>query len=594
MKILKNLFSLLSRNEIGYAALLLILIVIMALLEMIGVASILPFISVLSDPNIIETNIYLKFIFQKLKLFGYHTKQEFLFLLGIFVFLTLIISLSFKALTTYVQIRFVYMQEYNIAKRLFESYLKQPYAWFLSRNSSDLVKNLTSEVQQIALSGLGPIVELISKGFIIFAIIILLILVDPKTALISGFLLALTYSMIFFLIRKYISSLGLNRLKNNQLRFKTLSEGLGGVKEVKLGGHENFFLNLFSRAAQNYAKTQASSFVIGLLPRYILEALAFGGILILILLNIFQGSNFKDLLPILSLYVFAGYRLLPAFQQVYVSFTQLTFIKSSVDKISKDLKTINLINSNLTQEKINFSKNISLKKVFFNYPNSKHYALKDINLNIPAKSKVGIIGPTGSGKTTLIDIILGILTPSKGTLEVDGKVINNHNYRSWYTNIGYVPQNIFLSDDTIASNIAFGMDKKKIDMKQVIKVAKIAKLHDFINSDLPENYQTLIGERGVRLSGGQIQRIAIARALYHDPKILILDEATSSLDNFTEFDVMQSIDNLSKEITVIMIAHRLNTVKNCDIIFKIEKSYLTGYGSFEEIIKKQNLKKYLI
>ena len=233
---------------------------------------------------------------------------------------------------------------------------------------------------------------------------------------------------------------------------------------------------------------------------------------------------------------------------------------------------------------MSLNKKINLKNIHYNYPNTSRSALKDINLIIPAKSTVGLIGPTGCGKTTTIDIILGLLEAQKGTLEVDGKVITKQNSRSWQRSIGYVPQHIFLSDNTVSANIAFGEDPRSINQKAVEKATKIANLHNFVIDELSNHYQTTIGERGVRLSGGQRQRIGIARALYHNPQVLILDEATSALDNQTEKAVMDAVNNLSKNITIILIAHRLNTVKNCDIIFKLDKGQLVAQGTYDEII----------
>jgi ABC-type multidrug transport system fused ATPase/permease subunit len=227
-----------------------------------------------------------------------------------------------------------------------------------------------------------------------------------------------------------------------------------------------------------------------------------------------------------------------------------------------------------------------LKNIYYNYPNTSRTALKDVSFSIPAKTTVGLVGATGSGKTTTVDIILGLLEPQKGTLEVDGTVIKSQNSRSWQKSIGYVPQNIFLADDTVAANIAFGVDTKDINQDVVEKVAKIANLHNFVIEELNDQYQTTIGERGVRLSGGQRQRIGIARALYHNPQILILDEATSALDNQTEQAVMEAVNNLSKNVTIILIAHRLNTVKNCDIIYKLDKGRLIGKKTFDEIINE--------
>ena len=237
---------------------------------------------------------------------------------------------------------------------------------------------------------------------------------------------------------------------------------------------------------------------------------------------------------------------------------------------------------------LTFSKEIVLKNIFYNYPNASITALKDINLKIPAKNTIGFIGKTGSGKTTAIDIILGLLDPQKGKLQVDEKIITKENSKAWQGLIGYVPQHIYLSDDTVSANIAFGVNSNDINQKAVEKASKIANLHQFVLDELPNKYQTTIGERGVRLSGGQRQRIGIARALYHDPKLLVLDEATSALDNQTEQAVMDAVNNLNKDITIILIAHRLDTVKNCNIIFKLDKGRLVGQGTYNELINNKN------
>ena len=275
--------------------------------------------------------------------------------------------------------------------------------------------------------------------------------------------------------------------------------------------------------------------------------------------------------------------MLPALQQIYGSFTQLAFVGPSVNKLYEDLKNLKPINTNQDQGVLPLNKKISLKNIYYNYPNTSQVALEGINISISAKSIVGIIGPTGSGKTTTVDIILGLLEAQKGTLEVDEKIITKQNSRSWQRSIGYVPQHIYLFDDTVAANIAFGVEPKDIDQEAVEKACRVANLHNFITDELPKKYQTITGERGIRLSGGQRQRIGIARALYHNPKVLILDEATSALDNKTEKAVMDAVNNLNKEITIILITHRLNTVKNCDVIFKLEKGQLVGQGTYEEL-----------
>tara|TARA_A100001011_G_scaffold272949_1_gene282273 strand:- start:25132 stop:26916 length:1785 start_codon:yes stop_codon:yes gene_type:complete len=571
MEIFKKFISLLTPHERFRAFLLLIMIMIMAIIDMIGVASILPFIAVLSNPNIIETNNIISSMYKFSHNFGVENSQQFLFILGILVFVLLVFSLFFKALTTYAQVRFVQMREYSISRRLVEGYLNQPYSWFLNRHSADLGKTILSEVSVVIGNGIFPLMELISKGIVVIALITLLILVDPKIAVIVGLSLSAVYLLIFYLVRKFLNRIGKERLNSNKMRFTTVSEAFGASKEVKIGGLEELYINRFSTFAKNFAQSQASSQVISQLPRFILEAVAFGGIMLIILFMMLRTGEFNNSLPIISLYVFAGYRLMPALQSIYASFTSLTFVGPSIDTLDKDLKNLDKVYLEKKNEVIKFNKLISLKSICYTYPNTTKTVLKNISINIASKSKVAFIGTTGSGKTTIIDIILGLLDPQKGSLEVDNKKITKQNLRSWQQIIGYVPQHIYLSDDTIAANIAFGLNTNDIDKHRVEKVSKIANLHEFVTNELPNNYQTFVGERGVRLSGGQRQRIGIARALYNNPKLLILDEATSALDNETEKSVMDALNNLHKDITIILIAHRLNTVKNCDIVFKLDK-----------------------
>lgn len=583
MQTFKKLLFLLTPLERKRAGLLLIMILIMALLEMIGVASILPFVTVLTNPDLVETNFILSKIFQISSAFGVENTQQFIFSLGILVFILLTISVSFKVLTIYTQVRFTEMCQYSIGKRLIEGYLYKPYSWFLSRHSADFGKTILSEVSAIVTNGINPIMELISKGMIIIALVTLLLIADPKLALTVGLALPAIYVLIFSFVRKYLKNFGEESLKNNQLRFMTVSEAFGAIKEVKVGGLEETYIKIFSNSAQIYARTQTSARVISQFPRFIIEVIFFGSILLMMFYIMSQTGSLNAALPIISLYAFASYRLMPALQQVYGSFTQLTFVGPSLDKVYDDFKNFKPFNKNQDQEILTINKKITLKNIYYNYPNSSKTVLKDINLSIPSKSTVGFVGVTGSGKTTMVDIILGLLQPKKGILETDEKVITKQNLVSWQRLIGYVPQHIYLSDDTVAANIAFGVEPKDINQDMVEKASKIANLNKFVMDELPKQYQTTIGERGVRLSGGQRQRIGIARALYHNPQVLILDEATSALDNQTEQVVMDAIDNLNKEITIILIAHRLSTVKNCDIIYLLDKGQIKDQGTFKEL-----------
>jgi len=323
--------------------------------------------------------------------------------------------------------------------------------------------------------------------------------------------------------------------------------------------------------------------VIRQLQRFVLEAIAFGGMLLVVLYLMTQSSSFASALPIIALYAFAGYRLMPALQQIYGAVIQLRFAGAALDALHADLMSLQPARPSPSQDALPFGQVIMLNKVQYRYPNAPRPALKNLTLAIPARATVGLVGATGSGKTTTVDLILGLLEPQEGTLEVDGKVIAEHNKRAWQRTIGYVPQQIYLADDTVAANIAFGLDAKDINYAAVERAARIANLHDFVLNELPQKYQTTVGERGVRLSGGQRQRIGIARALYHNPQVLILDEATSALDNLTEKAVMEAVHNLGHEITIILIAHRLSTVKACDQIFLLEKGELKAQGKFDEL-----------
>jgi ABC-type multidrug transport system fused ATPase/permease subunit len=585
MKNVKKLFTLFSARERKHLILLIILILIMALLDVIGIASVLPFMTVLTNPDLIQTNLILNKIYQISSIFGIENEQQFILFLGIFIFIFLVISLAFKTIVTYFQIRFVYLQEHNISKKLVEGYLHQPYSWFLNRNSADVGKTVLSEVQKIVEIGIHPMVELIVKGVVALVIVILLFLVDAKLALIIGSVLGGAYWIIFRLIKKFATRIGTVRLENNRLRFKWIGEAFGAFKQVKLGGLEKFYIENFSDYGKSYAKSIASSNIIYQLPRFILEAIAFGGVILMILYLMIQTGTFTNALPILTLYVFAAYRLMPALQQIYGSLTQLTFVGPSIDKVYEDIKNLKPFDLSQADYILPLKNKITLKNIYYNYPKASRPTLKNINLSISVKSTVGFVGSTGSGKTTIVDIILGLLEPSKGTLEIDEVVITKKNLRAWQRSIGYVPQDIYLVDDTIASNIAFGENLKDVNQQAVETASKIANLHDFIMEELPQQYQTIVGERGIRLSGGQRQRIGIARALYHNPQILILDEATSALDNQTEKAVMDAVNNIGKNITIIIIAHRLSTIKNCDLIFLLDNGELKKKGTFEELIK---------
>tara|TARA_B100000886_G_C20418346_1_gene490271 strand:- start:243 stop:2036 length:1794 start_codon:yes stop_codon:yes gene_type:complete len=585
MKNFKKILYLLTPYESKQAFFLLGMMLLMALLEMIGVLSIMPFMTVLVNTELIETNFLLSYSFQKSSILGIKTNQEFLFFLGVLVFLILIISLAFKFYTIYAQLRFTSTLNYSLAKRLVGGYLNQPYSWFLNRHSADLGKNILSEVGVVINQGLNPMLNLIRQSVVTFAILMILILVNPKLTFVVGSTLGIVYGLIYIFIRNFSHKIGQKRLEANKWVFTAINEAFGASKEIKVSGLEQEYIKRFSKPAKTLAQIQAMAGVISQSPRFALEAIAFGGMLLVVLYLMAQSTTFVDAVPIIALYAFAGYRLIPALQQIYASLIILRIVGPALDALHKDLKNMQLPLPQADQRVLPLNKNISLKNIYYHYPNTSRTALKDIHFNIPTHKTVGIVGATGSGKTTTVDIILGLLEPQQGTLEVDGKIINKQKLKAWQRSIGYVPQHIFLSDDTVAANIAFGIEHEQIDHKAVERAAKIAKLHEFVTSELPQKYQTTIGERGVRLSGGQRQRIGIARALYRNPQVLILDEATSALDNNTEKQVMNEIKKLGKNITIVMIAHRLSTVKECNFIILLDKGKLKGQGTFEELVE---------
>jgi ABC-type multidrug transport system fused ATPase/permease subunit len=573
---LKKVFNLLDYSGKKKFIFLFLLILFTGFIDVLGVVSILPFIAVLSNFEIVETNNYLNKIYKLSKIFGVLSIKQFLTFMGLCTFFVIVISLITRAFSQFFQTRFSYMCEYNLSKRLINNYLSQPYIWFLNKNPSDLSKNIFSEVQQLVGSTITPFIKLLSNLIIILLLLLLLFFFDPIVSTSVILVLGLCYVCIFYFVKKKLHNIGLERVRANQERFNMTFEAIGAIKEVKLLGLEQIFVDRFKKPAKIYAVNQTLAELISLLPRYFIEGIAFGGMIILILFLITHSASevLLKVIPIISLYVFVGYRIIPSFQQIYIAITQLRYSSSSLDLIHKDLIKLKVISLKNINNKLTFKKFIKLNNISFSYPDIKRASLKNINLTIPVLSKVGIIGPTGSGKSTLVDIILGLIEPSSGNMTVDDVVISENNKISWQKNIGYVPQQIYLSDTSILSNIAFGQNINSIDYRKVERAAKLANLHEFVMNELNAGYETVVGDRGIRLSGGQRQRIGIARALYNQPQVLIFDEATNALDDQTEDTILENIRNLNFKSTVIIISHRQSTINDCDIIFLLEQGRL--------------------
>lgn len=580
---LLKLRDLLDRRERRHALLLVGIMLVMGFVEMIGVASILPLIAVLSDPEIVQTNRYIRYLYEALSFSDINT---FFVFLSAAMFVVVVGRIALSALTQYALLRYSHMRSHALEVRLLGAYLRRPYSWFLNRHTADIGKTVLSEVEQVISGSLLPALQLVSQSIIAASIVALIVLVDPILALTASTSVIAAYGFVYFSIRHYLLRIGQERVQCNRERYRLAQEVLGGVKEVKIGGLEPVYLRRFSGASFRLARRTSAVQVVRELPRHALEVLAVGGMLLVILaLLVRADGKLTEALPVIALYAFAALRLLPVLQTIFRDLVSLRFGRPALDGLHDDLtKETDVPDVRNAGPQIRLEKSLRLEAIDFTYPKADHKALSRVTLTIPAHAVVGVVGSTGAGKSTLIDIILGLLEPQSGRLCVDDTVIGLHNVRAWQRSVGYVPQQIFLADESVASNIALGLMPDKINHEAVERAARMASLHDFIVGELPQGYDTPVGDRGVRLSGGQRQRIGIARALYHDPDVLVLDEATSALDTLTERSVMDAMRNLSRRKTIIMIAHRLTTVQGCDTIFFMEGGMLRASGSYGELI----------
>lgn len=586
LDVIRKIYDILDSRERRRGYLLLVMIVIMAFLQMTGVASVIPFVKVVSSPEIVQDSQYFFFIYKYL---GFESTKSFMYFLGLAMLALLLGSIAFQAVTSYAIVRYTQMRGYSLSRKLVQAYLRQPYDWFLDRHSADLGKSILSEASQVIQGALLPLMEFFSNAAVLIALIGLLIAVDPFIALIVAFALGGAYGALYFVVRRYLDRIGAERFQANKERFQAVQEAFGGIKEVKVSGLEAPFLKRFEPSAKKFARVQASANIWGELPRFGMQAIAFGGAFIIILYMMDRPGGLQGALPVLAVYLLAGRKLLPSIADAYKKLTKLRFTKPALDVLYSDLKKLHSDDVNFSKikapEPMGLEYNLKMESIFYTYPKAHNPALRNLSLEIPARTTVGLVGATGSGKTTTVDVILGLLWPQQGKLLVDGNALTKENLRSWQCTLGYVPQHIYLADETVAANIAFGVPPEKIDMEAVERAARVAELHDFVAAELPDGYQTVVGERGVRLSGGQRQRIGIARALYNEPSVLIMDEATSALDNVTEKQVMQSISRMKGRRTIILIAHRLSTVQDCDMIYFLERGELQARGTYNELLE---------
>lgn len=557
------------------------MIIIAALFETLGIGLIVPFVQIVTEPTIISEQKTLAFLY---KLFDFESTTAFLIFSAVMLLLVFVLKNIYLLLFQYTQTRVILNQQAKLSVRLYKSYLRKPYTFHLQRNTADLQRNVYEEVrkilQGIVMSGFLLFTELL----VITCILVLLLTIAPIATMVASILLGGSVFLFFKVFRKKMNELGNQQQLVYGKMIKWINQGLGANKEIKVMGKESFFVNAYTKQSHSDASINIFRLMLEQTPRLFLETIIVSIVIITMLIIILQGNDTTQIVSTMALFVMAAFRIMPSLNRVMAMLTTIRFSQPALNVVYEDSVTNGIeesFDNNLALDtttvfsnngKKTFIDSIRLNNVSFRYPNQAEYSIKDISLTIPIGQSIAFIGESGAGKTTLVDIILGIIQPEKGNVLVDEK--NLYELKtSWQQKIGYIPQSIYLSDDTIRGNVAFGIDLEQIDDQAVWKALEEAQLKDFIET-LPDQLETSVGERGIRLSGGQRQRIGIARALYHNPEILFMDEATSSLDNETEKGIMRAIDGLKGEKTLIIIAHRLTTIENCDTIFKIKNGKL--------------------
>lgn len=590
LKVIKQLFSLLTDKQLKQFYTLQVLVVIMAFAELLGIASIAPFMTLVGDTSILEKNNIFAEIYQ---MSGMTNPLDFVFYTGLMVLVALTISTIISMYTTWRLSLYGASVGIEIADHLYAYYMKEDWQFHASGSSAQLTKQVSVEAMRLTTGIIQPLMRMNAKVVLAILIAVSIIVYDPVIAIVGLMIFALAYFLLYKTVRKKLVIQGRAISQVSTDRFRLMNEGFGGIKDVLLLNRSEDFINRFERSGRIYARALGVNAGISQVPRYFMELIAFGSMIGLVLLLIkWHEGNLGAVLPILAVYALAAFKLLPALQQIYASIAQIKGNLAAFEAVKGDLErsyegSKEITDAQVAQQRPTLTKEITLSNIVFSYPNKSSAAVNDVSMTIPKNSVIGLVGSSGSGKSTLIDILLGLLTPQSGSLNVDGKPITAENKRVWQDMLGFVPQSIFLSEGSIAANIAFGVPARDIDSKKVDEALNLANLNEMVEQ-LPEGVNTKVGERGVQLSGGQRQRIGIARALYHKADILVFDEATSALDGITEKIVMDAIHDFSGQKTIIMIAHRLKTVQKCDIIYLMKQGCIVDSGSYNELILKNS------
>ena len=583
IKIFKHVYSLLNQHQKRQFLMLVLIFSLASIFEVAGMGSLFPFLSIISDPQSMINNDIISTIREKFNLNDLNKLIGFMGLLTIILFIT---TNVLGLLNVWIMQRYGWSVQSDMATKMLKENLNLPYKHFLNNNSSDMTKNIIYETETYLSGCLLPLLQICAYGITSLLIIGFLAIINFKVALIiSIFFVLVLYSFNFY-VKTKLKLQGKRRIEATTLRYKILSECFGAIKEIKILGKESFFSSLFKSPSTDFSKAMAYGAIIKSLPRYGLEILGFTIIISWLLFALSQKITLAEIIPILGLYAIAGYRVMPAISRVYMGINALQFHKPAIENLLEKQKNSKL-SGNTLQDKTYIIKNfetgiIKFDKVSFSFKKSLPNILHNISLKIPTFSTIVLVGLTGSGKSTFINLILGLIKPDTGKIFHNDDIYENNEIYNFQKKIGYVPQHIFLLDDTIKANIALGINASEVDLNRLKKASKQAQIYDFISENLPDGFETIVGEKGARLSGGQVQRIGIARAFYNNPDYLILDEATSNLDVRTENKFIKELDKIKTKNTIIHVSHRNNVIKSADKIFVFDRGKIKIFHNFND------------
>ena len=578
VKIVWKLFT--NSDRIAFTRIVVMVIVGM-FLETISLGIVVPIIGILTQDDYQQKYPFI------VDIFGNLSREELISAVMVAMVLIYIVRSLFLFWSLWIQKGFSASVSGRLSQSLFSTYLRQPYMFHLQRNSSTLMRN-AKNATAIVTCGVDPFLVLLTDGLVAIAMFALLIAVEPVGTLAVLLVFGLSTFVFQRTTRRRIDNWGYQVDYHETKILQHLQEGFGGAKDVKVLGRENEFLSQHEKHLGESIRINRIYNVILTLPRSFMEIITIVGLCLLVVSMVVRGRELADIVPILGLFAAAAFRVMPSINRLLMATQTLIFNRSIIASVYQDF-LLDSPDSLTVKSNTKFASQLELMDVSFQYPTAATASLQNVSLVVKRGEAVGFVGPSGAGKSTLVDVILGLFAPTSGVVKVDGQDVQQ-NLRNWQNQIGYVPQAIYLTDDTLRRNVAFGLNDENIDDNLVRDAIRLAQLEDFV-ATLPEKLDTVVGERGVRLSGGQRQRIGIARALYHNPSVLVLDEATSSLDTPTEHGVMQAVQALQGSKTVLIVAHRLSTVEYCDRLYKIENARITEEGTFDEVVQRSTTNK---